>query len=118
MDDEIKTRTEKKRVFMALKKSQYIFIGKLSDIKEVEKELREGNDPIVRRLVEENGMERDEAIKKWARWLVGMEKAFRTKPLFPELEMPEWQKNLRVSWVNKRNHTRKKSGSRKKLAKQ
>jgi len=99
---------------MALKKSQYIFIGKLSDVKEVEKELRENDDPIVRRLVEEHGMKRDGAVKKWARWLVGMEKAMRTKPLFPELEMPEWQKQLRVSWVNKK----KKSASRKKMAKQ
>ena len=103
---------------MALKKSQYIFIGKLSDIKKVERELKESNDPIVRRLVEEHGMERDEAIKKWARWLVGMEKALRTKPLFPELEMPEWQKELRVSWVDKKNHNRKKSPSRKRMVKQ
>jgi hypothetical protein len=112
LDDEIKTRTEKKRVFMALKKSQYLFIGKLSDVKEVENELRESNDPIVRRLVEEQGMELDKAIKKVARLLVGLEKAFRTKPLFPELEMPEWQKELRVSWINKRNHNRKKSALR------
>lgn len=103
---------------MALKKSQYIFIGKLSDVKKVEKELRDGNDPIVRRLIEEHGMERDEAIKKWASWLVGMEKAFRTKPLFPELEMPQWQKQLKVSWVNKKNHTRKRPVLRKKMAKQ
>jgi len=102
---------------MALKKFQHIFIGKLSDVKEVEKELRENDDPIVRRLVEEHGMERNEAIKEWAHWLVGMEKAFRTKPLFPELEMPEWQKQLRVSWVNKKIHTRKKSAPRKKMTK-
>jgi len=87
---------------MALKKSQYIFIGKLSDVKEVEKELRENDDPIVRRLAEEQGMEFDKAVKKVARLLVGLEKAMRTKPLFPELEMPEWQKQLRVSWVNKK----------------
>ncbi|MDZ7362269.1 MAG: hypothetical protein ONB46_16345 [candidate division KSB1 bacterium] len=102
---------------MALKKAQHLFIGKRSHVKEVEKELRESNDPIVRRLVEEHGMERDEAIKEWARWLVGMEKAFRTKPLFPELEMPEWQKQLRVSWVDKKNHNRKKPAFRKKMTK-
>jgi len=102
---------------MALKKSQYIFIGKLSDIKEVEKELREKGDPVVQRLVEEQGMEFDKAIKKVARFIVGMEKALRTKPLFPELEMPEWQKDLRMSWVNKRNHNRKKPPSPKKMVK-
>lgn len=102
---------------MALKKSQYIFLGELSDIKEVEQELREKGDPVVQRLVEDQGMELDKAIKKVARFIVGMEKAFRTKPFFPELEMPQWQKDLRVSWVNKKNHNRKKSSSRKKMVK-
>jgi len=103
---------------MALKKSQYIFIGKLSDVKKVEKELRENDDPIVRRLVEEQGMELDKAIKKVARLLLGLEKAFRTKPLFPELEMPERQKRLRVGWVDKNNHSRRKPAPRKTMAKQ
>jgi hypothetical protein len=103
---------------MALKKSQYIFIGKLSDVKEVEKELREDDDLIMHRLAEEEGMEFDQAVKKMARLLVSLEKAMRTMPLYPELEMPEWQKRLRVSWVNKKNNSRKKPVSRKKTARQ
>ncbi len=110
--------SKEKEAPRALKKSQYIFIGKLSDLKEVEKKLKKKGDPVVQRLVEEQGMDFDEAIKLVARFQVGMEKALRTKPLFPELEMPDWQKRLRVGWVNKKNHARKKPVSRKRVAQQ
>jgi hypothetical protein len=47
----------------------------LSDLKEVEKKLKKKGDPVVQRLVEEQGMDFDEAIKLVAQFQVGMEKA-------------------------------------------
>jgi len=102
---------------MALKKSQYIFIGKLSDIKQVEKKIREKGDPVVQRLVEQHGMDYNEAVKLVVRFQIGIEKALRTKPLFPELEMPEGQAQLRAKAVDKRNHARRKSTPHKQMVK-
>jgi hypothetical protein len=79
---------------MSVARPQFITIGKPRKVKSVEKQLRQKGDDIVDGLVKNYDMDFDEAIKMAARFYVGLETALLKKPVYPELEPPQWQKDL------------------------
>jgi hypothetical protein len=98
---------------MSVAKQRFIMIGKPRNVKTVEKKLREKGDAIVDGLIKNYKMDHDEAVKMVARFYVGMEKALLKKPLYPELELPQWQKDLPSIPKVKRRSTTPKNSNRK-----
>jgi hypothetical protein len=97
---------------MSVARPKFIMIGKPRKIKTVEKQLRQKGDGVVDGLVKNYDMDFDEAIKMVARFYVGLETALRKKPLYPELEPPQWLKDLPTIPKLKEWNSTKKGSSR------
>ncbi len=97
---------------MSVARPQFIMIGKPRKVKTVEKQLRQKGDAIVDGLIKDYNMGLDEAIKMVANFYVGLETALRRKPLYPELEPPQWQKDLPTIPKIKRRNSMKTASSR------